>query len=887
MLPVAILPRSQTHMNARISLTILLLLASVCWVKADRIKKAYQNLQKNRLEQVRPLLRKELSKNPQSAGAKYVYGLYFLHPQNPQRHLDSAYAFVMAAQTDFPQADKGDRKSWAKIGLTEATLLQKKAEIDSLAFAIAADSNQIAAYQYFIDHYPTAGQVADATERRNAIAFEQARQANTYERYKKFLDTYPDARQAKSARELYDLLLFEFQTSDKDISSYENFITLYPDSPFRGKAEQHIFELFTAVHTLKTYQDFIKQYPGNPFVTRAWQWMYFLFKQERPAHEFLAYYPDFYDAAYLKKLAAAEKLTFFPVYEEEKYGFLDVNGAIQIPVQYDSVATDYFCEGVKEDFIKVYWQGKLFLLDKTGKSITDSVYAQIEPMETGLLKVSQHDKFGVIHEAGFPVLPVAYDEVELLDDVFLQVWQGEKTGLATANGRLLTSINFDEISSSGDNLLVFKQGDKYAILPFANLLQSKDTALHFQYDQVEWVKQGYVKVRAGDQQAIFDTQLKPVIPLMTASISPLPTGWTVNNGGAVRVFKSDGQLLSDSAFAEVTSSSSFYAVRKSKGWSVLRANGTWVDSTAFDEVTLFGDDLFTARRRQTLYVNSRTGKLIKLGNFIKASLQKLPDYSRHAWLVLQNKAGKKGLYASATDLLLSPRFDDIQVWEPELYKIEVNGKYGLINSKGKPVLPPVYDGLDYQPDGTVALLKAQKFGILNRQTSVTIKPQYSTLVKKYDEPGKAFIASKDGKYGLISAKNEPLTEFVYDEIRYWQPDVALVKQGQTWQLYHLTEKRFTFSPMDFIQPIKEDRTEILLKVYMNKSYGILSNTRGMVVSCEYDDLRNVGTPELPLYVGEKYVRDADVYLVFYIDREGKAIRRQLFNQNRYNRIVCE
>jgi hypothetical protein len=42
-----------------------------------------------------------------------------------------------------------------------------------------------------------------------------------------------------------------------------------------------------------------------------------------------------------------------------------------------------------------------------------------------------------------------------------------------------------------------------------------------------------------------------------------------------------------------------------------------------------------------------------------------------------------------------------------------------------------------------------------------------------------------------------------------------------------------------------------------------------------------------LYVGEKNVKEAGVFLVFYIDKDGKAIRRQIFAHDKYNSIACE
>jgi hypothetical protein len=222
-----------------------------------------------------------------------VYGLYFLHPDNPSAHLDSAYKYVLAAGVDFSSTKKSTLKHWNKFGINAAAITAKKLAIDSLAFTKATVNNTVSAYQYFLDHYPTATQYTMAVENRNELAFSQAQAAHSYQSYKQFLDTYPDARQAREAKELYDVLLFESQTKGGDIQAYEKFIATYPKSPFRKRAEQLIFEMYTAPHTLKTYHDFVKKYPSNSFVSRAWNWIYFLIQKRQSPGKFSESVPGF------------------------------------------------------------------------------------------------------------------------------------------------------------------------------------------------------------------------------------------------------------------------------------------------------------------------------------------------------------------------------------------------------------------------------------------------------------------------------------------------------------------------------------------------------------------------------------------------------------------
>jgi hypothetical protein len=840
----------------------------------------------NKPQKARELLDKELKKNPQSAGAKYLYSLYYMHPANPAAQLDSAYKYILAARENFSETNKSTLKRWNKVGINAEAVADKKLQIDSLAFERAASSNTVVAYQYFMDNYPTAAQHTMAVESRNELAFSQAQAAHSYQSYKQFLDAYPDARQAREAKELYDVLLFESQTKGGDIQAYEKFIAAYPKSPFRKRAEQLIFEMYTAPHTIKIYHDFVKKYPSNSFVSRAWNWIYFLYKRDHPLDNFLKVYPDFYDAAYARKLIAAEKLTYFPVYEEEKYGFIDAKGNLQIPIRYDSVSRDYFCEGVKDDFILVYLDGKVTAIDKTGKPILDTYYHNIEQLEEGLLMVEKDSRQGLYHQSGFQILPANYDMIDLLEDTFLQVTLAGKTGLTTLNGRKLTPLEYDAISSPGERLLIFRKNDEFALMSYDKLLSSKDTALHFNYDKVEWIKKGYIKLFAGSQQAIITTRQDTVIPLTDDNIHPLPVGWTTEKEGKFRIYTPEGKLLSDSVFTEVKGNGSFYAVKMNDKWAVLKKDGTWFGTNDYDWVNLLGNDWFIARHNGATYVYAQPDKLLKLTDVEKYHFQVLSQHPDQFWLITENKKGKKGIYASKTGAILTPRYDDIQVWESDLFKTELKEKTGLINTQGKILIPAVYDGLNYQ-NGQIATLKNAKFGLVSLNRAVDIAPSYTALLKKYDAAGKVFIANKNGQYGLVTATNKPITDFIFDEIRYWQNEVALVQQDDTWYLYHFGEKRNTFKPIEEIEYITQTDDEIVLKVYMDKEYGVLSNTRGLLISCEYHDLRNVGTSELPLYVGEKNVKEAGVFLVFYIDKDGKAIRRQIFAHDKYNSIACE
>ena len=866
-----------------------MLLLTICSFSAyaDRVTDARKALEKNQPEAARKLLDKELAKQPGNAGAKYVYALLFLAADSKGNGLDSAYAYLKQAAQFFPQADAKTKRKWQKYGITDQAVAAKMAEVDSLAFTIARTVHAEHAYQSFLNRFPDAPQRDEAVEIRNELAFARAVQANTYESYKTFLQKYPDSRQAREAEKLYELLLYEFHTSDDDLQAYELFVELYPQSPYRARAEKRLYELYTASHTRTVYYNFTRQYAGNPYAKSAWHWLYTLYRQEKPDGSFLADYPDFYDKAWLQQLQQALPLAYFPVYDEEmqRYGFMDAAGHPVIPARYDSVASDYFCDGVKDPYLLVYRQEKLAVIDKTGRDIVPAGAEEVEGIEDDLLLVRKNGKTGIVHQGGFTVLEPEYDDVELLDETFIAVGKENKRGLVAYTGREIMPVAFEEIRSLPEGIVAFRRAGRYALLSRDKLLAGKDTALQFAYDRVEPVRKGYLKVCADSTETILNDNLEVVLSA-NGRVVPLANGWATARHGAWQLFDEAGKTVADTTFDEVMANEAFLAGRKGDFWALWRRDISPRLKFDYDTVTLLGNEGFAVRQGTSAFAYFRPDNFVKLGSFHKVGLLRLEN-SAWYWLQVEDKAGKKGLYSPKGAVVLPVRYEKIIPWRGDLFCVQLNGKYGLVNQAGKLMLPPSYSALEYQKDGFIATLRNGKFGLIHMGKEINIQPQYDKLLRPYDGSGNLLIAVKDGKQGLINMANEPASEFAFDEIRYWQYGVALVKQEGRWHLYQIADRKLLFKPIEDFSYIRQDKEEIILKVYAGKKYGILSNEKGVVVDFEYDDLRNVGSGQIPFYLAENFVDDADVYLVFYLDRNGKRVHRQMFDEKRYARIICE
>jgi hypothetical protein len=87
--------------------------------------------------------------------------------------------------------------------------------------------------------------------------------------------------------------------------------------------------------------------------------------------------------------------------------------------------------------------------------------------------------------------------------------------------------------------------------------------------------------------------------------------------------------------------------------------------------------------------------------------------------------------------------------------------------------------------------------------------------------------------------------------------------------------------------IRDTPDEKLAIIHQPNAFGVVSNKRGLVIPLSFSDLVNVGSPEEPLYFTEKHVEEASVFVVLYYDRNGKFLRREVYQEAEdYEKIYC-
>lgn len=139
-------------------------------------------------------------------------------------------------------------------------------------------------------------------------------------------------------------------------------------------------------------------------------------------------------------------------------------------------------------------------------------------------------------------------------------------------------------------------------------------------------------------------------------------------------------------------------------------------------------------------------------------------------------------------------YDEVYLFEGDVAKVKLNGKYGCIDKCGNEIIPCIYDYIDSFKDGYAVIMQNQKYGVIGKDGEVKVPCCYDyewklrngfaeiivngkialydlenrmILVNGYDYINQVldkYVVSFDGKYGLMNSEGKMLTDCIYDDI---------------------------------------------------------------------------------------------------------------------------
>jgi hypothetical protein len=835
---------------------------------AQGVDQAKSNIRKQKWDKAYGQLQKAMTKDSLNTSAAYVLADYFFTPANPAYQLDSAYHYVQHALVDFQKTTIKQRERLKRFPVDSLVLVRLRQQIDSAAFVRARTVHTERAYVEFIAHFTTAQQRDEAAGLRDEVAYQDALLQNTHQVFAAYLDRYPQSSRARDARARYDRLFFESATQDQRLASYKTFLKNHPDTPHRREAEQNIFQLSTAAGSIESYDDFLRDYPESAFAGKARNILFHLLPEEQREGKFMS------DS--LLAVIDLEHNYLVPFLHAGQFGFMDKDGREIISAGMDELANDYRCGHVTDDVLLL--PHKVVALN--GAVIANETALSIEDIGAGFLLMEKEGCSTVIHKTGFAVGDNCIDDAKILNGKIVAVKKDNQWSAWTLTGLRLLPYAWDEINAVKDVIVLKKQASftLATIDHIAACAEQRQPVNGNEYQDVKPWPGNKVAVSTTEGPGVVDQSLRNYIRPGRQTLAPTYFGALLTRESGTHTVNVAGET--SVAFHRVIVQEPWTAVHDGVAWRLFAPATMTYQSPPFDSVA-FAGPFALGMKKDSLRIYFSPRRQITLPQPVRAEFVPGQDSSR---FLMVEQGDKKTLYDGSGKKLFTTSLERIQHAGEGFFVVHKRDKKGLLGADGKPVLPVEYDAIGSMSGGIVSLLKATKFGLFDCRRRKLIAPVYSKNLTPYND--KMVVAYKNGAYGFVDWDGKALDPLAFTEVRYWNDTAAFVKKGGHWMVYETRTGQVLLDNISTYKLIQDRPGEKLAIVQRDRRYGVINSRKGTVIPMTFSDIINVGSPGEPLYFTEKHVEEASIFVVIYYTAGGKMLRKEVYEQDDYDRIYC-
>lgn len=200
----------------------------------------------------------------------------------------------------------------------------------------------------------------------------------------------------------------------------------------------------------------------------------------------------------------------------------------------------------------------------------------------------------------------------------------------------------------------------------------------------------------------------------------------------------------------------YYQVWIKKKAKIINARGEKVFSLDYESCGKMNDHYFLLRN------NKKTRFLNLDKNIVRYSDEYDETQGMSEGMISVQLNEKWGFLDSNLNLNIPIVFEKVSRFKNGTSEVVLDGKSYVINKNGENFANEKYDNHQQLEDGFVKVSKDGKFGVINIQGNLTVPIIYEgigNLIKS--ETGYYLIAKKDNYYGIINEKNEIVQPFVF------------------------------------------------------------------------------------------------------------------------------
>lgn len=208
------------------------------------------------------------------------------------------------------------------------------------------------------------------------------------------------------------------------------------------------------------------------------------------------------------------------------------------------------------------------------------------------------------------------------------------------------------------------------------------------------------------------------------------------------------------------------------------------------------------------------------------------DYNNNEYTTKVLNSKNKEILSQYDKVLPIENYDeDNNLWyEKGILKYHKDGKWGLINFKGKEILDPIYEDIYSLKgiEGTIITVKNTKLGLANTSGRELIPNNYLEIKSLGIDTDLYIVKNEERKYGIYNKLDNK-----YDDIKALNnKEIYCVKEDKKYKIINSEEQEIFNLKFDEIKQIENG----IIVYTKNNKYGAFDINSNEEIKCEYKEL---------------------------------------------------
>lgn len=384
------------------------------------------------------------------------------------------------------------------------------------------------------------------------------------------------------------------------------------------------------------------------------------------------------------------------------------------------------------------------------------------------------NKWGVINQDGDEVIIPSYQEMIIIPneekDVFVCTYDiDEQTG--TYKTKAINSKN-EEIFTAYEQVEAIDNIDKNNNL---------------------WYEKNILKVSKNGKYGLIDLNGKELLPIEYDEITVLDgmeNSIIIKKDGKVGLVNDNGSILIEVNYKDIralgeTYKDGYITIDEAGKYGVVSATKKQILENKYDEIMpVYLKDYYLIKEGEKKEVIDSNGNVI-----LDSGFDDIKSATTNGVIFIKNNL--YGEISTSAEITLDAKYQDLKEVKDGIYIAKQNDKYGIIDNVGNEQLAFEYAGITYNEKADLFFAEDSEYntsiindiydvkatGILSEVNNEDeyIRMRVNDNYKYYDFKGEEtantkvlknntiFLDKKDGKYGYVDKKGNPVTEYIYDD----------------------------------------------------------------------------------------------------------------------------